>query len=264
MDKDLEKKKSYGEQYEELLEKQGYLFVNDPPAELLAEKRYTYQDYLDWPEDERVELIDGKIYYMAAPSKRHQELLGRLHLSFGNYLHGKKCEVFVAPFDVRIDLLTGNDSVVQPDVLVVFDKDKLDEKGLNGTPDLVVEVLSTSNRSNDLIRKYNKYREVGVREYWIVDPEKEEIMINLLSADKSHYINKTYQKGDEIKVYILDKLIINVTDTFDGYQGKEIVEVEVARFEIAKNLLEMGMSIESVVAASRLTVEQIEELVMKG
>jgi len=259
-EKDLEKKKNYGEQYQELLEEQGYLFVNDPPvAEVIT--RYTYQDYLDWPEDERVELIDGQIYYMAAPSWNHQELLLKLGTRFGNYLHGKKCDVIVAPFDVRIDFAIGNDSIIQPDILVVCDREKLiNGKSLKGAPDFIIEILSPSNRGHDLVVKYNKYLEVGVCEYWIVDPDKEEIMVDILSDDKSHYIRTTYKKGDEIKVTILDDLIINVTDTFEGYRGGEIVEVEQRIFAIAKKMIERGDALIEIAELTNLTIEQINDL----
>jgi len=257
----MKDKKNYGELYQEMLEKQGYLFVNDPPAEALVEKRYTYEDYLTWPKDERVELIDGKIYFMAAPSDRHQDLLGEIGTRIRNYLHGKKCRVFWAPFDVRIDFLIGNDSVVQPDVLVVCDENKLDGKGVNGAPDFVIEILSPSNRRHDLLTKYNKYLEVGVCEYWIVDPMKEEILVNLLTADKKQYITTTFKKGDEIKVSILEDLTINVTDLFDGYQGKEIVEVEAVRIEIARQMFDSGFTVELISQMTKLSVAEIEKIV---
>ena len=255
------KKKDYGQEYQEMLEKQGYLFVNDPPAAVLEDKRYTYDDYLNWPEDERVELIDGKIYFMAAPSQKHQELLLEMGTRFNNYLHGKKCDVIVAPFDVRIDFLIGNDSVVQPDVLVVCDKEKLaDGKSLKGAPDFIIEVVSPSNRSHDFVRKYNKYLEVGVREYWIVDPMKEEVSVNLLTDDKTHYLTNIFKKGDEIKVTILDDLTINITHLFDGYPGKEIVEVEQRVFEIAKNMLSQGVSINIIASSTGLSEDDVKSL----
>ena len=203
------------------------------------ERIYTYEYYLNWPEDERVELIDGKIYNMSAPTEKHQRLLGDLYLRFGNYLHGKSCEVYISPFDVRIDLGLGKDSVVQPDLVVICDLEHLDEKGLNGPPTLIIEVLSPSNPNHDRVLKYNKYLSVGVKEYWIVDPRKEAIMVNLLKS--GYYETTTYQKGDLIKVSVLENLTINVTDLFEGYKGKEIIEVEMAREEerdIANKLLE--------------------------
>ena len=258
-------KKNYGEQYQEMLEKQGYLFVNDPPAaETLTEKRYTYEDYLNWPEGERIELIDGQIHYMASPNTKHQRLKLLLCQRFSNYLHGKECEVFDAPFDVKIDFDIGEDSVVQPDILVICDKEKLDEKRLNGAPDLAIEILSPSTKSHDLVWKYNKYCEIGVREYWTVDPEKEEITVNILAEDKKLYHAEKYYKGNSIKVFILENLIINVTDLFVGYKGKEIVEIEQRVFEIAKRLLEMGLPIDSVAQGAGVSIEKVKELMENG
>jgi len=148
-------------------------------------------------------------------------------LRFGIYLHGKSCTVYFAPFDVRIDLGLGKDSVVQPDLVVICDLELLDEKGLNGAPDLVIEILSPSNPIHDEVRKYNKYLSVGVKEYWIVDPKKEEVTVNLLKS--GYYESIIYVKGDRIKVSVLADLLINVADLFKGYKGNEIVEVEEAR-----------------------------------
>jgi len=188
----------------------------------------------------------------------HQQILRDVALRFVNYLHGKFCKVYIAPFDVRIDLGLGKDSVVQPDLVVVCDLELLDEKGLNGPPTLIIEVLSPSNPNHDRVLKYNKYLSVGVKEYWIVDPRKEAIMVNLLKS--GYYETTTYQKGDLIKVSILENLIINVIDLFEGYKGKEIVEVEAARIEMANSLLSSGMSIEDVAKHSKLPIEEVEKL----
>ena len=196
-----------------------------------ADKVYTYEDYLNWntEEDGRIELIDGKIYFMAAPSEKHQKLLGRLSNRFGNYLHGKSCDYYFAPFDVRIDLDLGKDSAVQPDLVVVCDDEKLTEQGLDGSPDLVIEILSKSTARRDRVIKFNKYLDAGVKEYWIVDPNREDVVVNLLKSGR--YVARTYVKGDVIKVSILDDLYINVTDLFEGYKGDEIEEIEAARKE---------------------------------
>jgi len=196
------------------------MMVKEASATYKAERIYTYEDYLNWPEDERVELIDGKIYNMSAPTEKHQRLLGDLHLRFGVYLHGKSCDVYISPFDVRIDLGLGKDSVVQPDLVVVCNLELLDEKGLNGPPTLVIEVLSPSNPNHDRVLKYNKYLSVGVKEYWIVDPRKEEIMVNLLKS--GHYETTIYQKGDLIKVSVLENLTINVT----GIKEKKLLKLK--------------------------------------
>jgi len=245
------------------------MLVKEASAAYKAERIYTYEDYLNWPEDERVELIDGKIYNMSAPTEKHQRLLGDLHLRFGNYLHGKSCEAYISPFDVRIDLGLGKDSVVQPDLVVICDLELLDEKGLNGPPTLIIEVLSPSNPNHDRVLKYNKYLSVGVKEYWIVDPRKEEIMVNLLKS--GYYETTIYKKGDLIKVSVLENLTINTADLFDGYQGSEIVEVEMAReeerelaktekIETIKKLIDLEMPIEQIAEVVDIEIEFISNL----
>ena len=241
-----------------------------PPSPPIIQKPrlYTYKDYLNWPEDERVELIDGIIYNMSAPSEEHQRLLGDLHLKFRIYLQGKECRVYLSPFDVRIDLDIGGDSVVQPDIVVICEIDQLDEKGLNGAPDLAIEILSPSSINHDKIRKYNKYLSVGVREYWIVDPKNEEITVNILKFNNYH--TTIYQKGDIIKVHILDNLYINTTYLFDGYEGSEIMEVELARIEeqekaeyekatMIKRFLELGLSNEAIAKGVNVDISIVIE-----
>jgi Uma2 family endonuclease len=138
-------------------------------AESLEE--YTYEDYESFPEDFRCELIDGVVYMMSAPDMWHQEMLGMIHLKIGNYLSGKKCRVFLAPFDVR--LFPRKDkkdrTVVQPDIIIVCDEDKLsDGKACRGAPDVVIEILSESTRSHDLNTKKEKYERAGVKQYVVV------------------------------------------------------------------------------------------------
>lgn len=246
-----------------------------------VDRIYTYEDYLNWPEEERIELIDGKIYYMLTPTKKHQELLLRLSMRFGNYLHGKSCDVYFAPLDVRIDLDLEKDSVVQPDLVVICDDEKLDEKGLNGAPDLAIEVLSKSTASKDKIIKYNKYLSVGVREYWLVDPIREMVMVNIFNSGR--YELETYFKGDVIKPTVFDNLYINVSDLFEGRKSSEIVEVEVARAEertvagklieaerekaearkseIARKLLKTEIPMEQIVEIAGLDLKVIQKLV---
>lgn len=236
-----------------------------------AECIYTYEDYLNWSEDERIELIDGKIYYMSAPTEKHQRLLVALTLRFGIYLHGKPCKVYVSPFDVRIDLGLAKDSVVQPDLIVICDNEKLDERGLNGEPDLVIEIVSSSNPNHDKVLKYNKYLQVGVKEYWIVDPVKNEVMVNLLSEKKDRYITTIHTKADVIKVHILDGLSVNIADLFDGRESDEVIEVETARkeeqlvastqlLEIAKKLLKRSLSIEQVAEITAIDLGELQRI----
>lgn len=137
--------------------------------------RYTYADYLTWPDEARYELIDGVAYLMApAPTRVHQELVGEIYFQTRNALEGKPCRAYVAPFDVRLpkageaDALV--DTVVQPDVLVVCDETKLDERGMRGAPDWVVEVLSPSSSGHDQTVKLAAYERAGVPEVWFVHP----------------------------------------------------------------------------------------------
>jgi len=132
------------------------------------EQPISYQAFLDmeWGENERVELIDGRIYMMSVPSLRHQIVLGNLHGQLYSYLHGKKCKALISPLAVRLN----NDTEVQPDLVVVCDLQKLINRGCNGAPDLVVEILSRSTSMHDRHTKFMLYMEAGVPEYWIVDP----------------------------------------------------------------------------------------------
>ena len=208
------------------------LVVKEPgAAEYKIDVDAEYEKYLNLPEMLRVEFIDGQIYYLGEPSRKHQELLGELHARFYNYLHGKPCKVYMAPFGVKIDFDFNpcSKNTLQPDLLVICKDEKLDDKGLNGAPDLVVEILSPSNFRHDRVFKYQKYMTVGVKEYWLVDPMKEVVDVNLLKSGR--YRAKTYVKGDVIRVSILDDLYINVTDLFDGYEGDEIKEIELVREE---------------------------------
>ena len=139
------------------------------------DRHYTYGDYRAWPEDVRYELIDGTAWLMTpAPGRRHQEMVGEIYRQAANALVGGSCRAYVAPFDVRLpkadeadDLI---DTVVQPDVLVVCDRDKLDDAGVRGAPDWVVEVLSQSTAAHDQTRKLAAYERAGVAEVWLVHP----------------------------------------------------------------------------------------------
>lgn len=147
-------------------------------------KTYTYADYLLWKFKERVELIKGKILEMSpAPSTNHQIVSGNLHGQLYKVFEGKVCKLFSAPFDVRLPNKEHSDkiyTVVQPDLCVVCDPNKLDEKGCLGAPDLVIEILSPSNSKREMKEKFDLYEESGIQEYWIVFPAEETILINVL------------------------------------------------------------------------------------
>ncbi|MBU1487810.1 Uma2 family endonuclease [bacterium] len=182
------------------------------------EERFTYGDYLKWPDEERWELIDGVAYDMSpAPSRWHQEVLGNIFARFHNYLKDKPCQVYVAPFDVRLpEFDEANEeieTVVQPDITVVCDKDKLDDRGCRGAPDMLIEILSPYTAKKDLVTKHRLYERHKVKEYWIFDPATDEVVVFKLKGDK-YSEPKEYKKEDKVKVDILPDLEIDLSAIF--------------------------------------------------
>jgi Uma2 family endonuclease len=180
---------------------------------ILKEERYfTYADYAAWGDDERYELIDGVPYLMApAPSVRHQDIAGKLITRFSNFLAGKPCKAFVSPIDVRLNADAEDDTVVQPDVIVVCDKGKIGEQSINGAPDLVVEVLSPSSEHYDSGVKLDRYLDAGVRECWIVNPEARTVRTYFGEAGETV---KVYRETDVIESNILPGLNIPLAEIF--------------------------------------------------
>jgi len=172
----------------------------------------TLEQYEALPENVRAEVFDGQIYYMASPSQIHQAILTELLVSIRNYLRKKdsECQVFPAPFDVKLSdrPLT----IVQPDLMVVCDKNKLDGKRCNGAPDFIIEIVSPGNPSDDYIRKAYYYKNYGVREYWIVDPKRRIVTVNYFERD---LLNIQYSHESTIKVSIYDDLYINFSEIAD-------------------------------------------------
>lgn len=182
---------------------------------------YSYADYLRWTFEERVEIIKGKFFNMSpAPIRIHQEVSVNLLTLFSNYLKGKKCKVYHAPFDVRLpnkpeDPFDKIQSVVQPDLCIVCKNNLLDEKGLNGAPDLIVEILSPSTENRDLNQKYQLYQENKVKEYWVAYPKEELIDVFLLDSKTGRYLPALrYGISDEIPINLFDGYSINCTDIF--------------------------------------------------
>ena len=176
-------------------------------------RRYTYADYRTWDDSERWELIDGIPYAMSpAPTRSHQKVVGRIYSRLEHFLRGKTCEVYISPFDVRLNAGTKDDTVVQPDILVVCDKSKLDESGCTGAPDMVVEVLSPSTARRDRWLKFTRYIKAGVREYWIVDPETKTASVHLLKDGA--YTVDVYSDEDTVPVHVLDGCKIDLGEVF--------------------------------------------------
>ena len=184
-------------------------------------KKYTYGDYLNWPDDIRCELIAGVIYDMTpAPMRKHQDILRDISVQFVNFLKNKRCKVYIAPFDVRLpggmekDELV--DTVVQPDISIICDKKKLDEKGCRGAPDIVVEIISPSTASKDMKEKLNLYEKHGVKEYWIVHPDEKIVMVFSQTGKRGFGKPQVYSENDIIKVKRFKGLSINLTDVFEA------------------------------------------------
>lgn len=181
--------------------------------------RFNYKLYQTWPEDERWELIEGEAYNMSpAPNTEHQNISGEIFGNIWQFLKDKQCRVFSAPFDIRLSEMDNPqeldiETVVQPDIVVICNKNKIDKKGCLGAPDIVVEILSPSTGYKDETSKLALYEKYGVREYWIVNPDAKYIMIYRLKDDK--YEKPEYLKDNDILASIvLEGLTIKLQDIF--------------------------------------------------
>lgn len=176
---------------------------------LLKDNRYTSEDYWNLPEGTRAELIDGKFYDMAPPSRIHQEISYQLSRVIGNYIaeKGGSCKVYPAPFAVNLD--ADDKNWVEPDISVICDPNKLTDRGCSGAPDLIVEIVSPSSSKMDYGKKNALYSETGVREYWIVDPTKERVIVYRYEEDAAPTL---YTFTQSITVGIYKDLSITVAD----------------------------------------------------
>ena len=175
---------------------------------LPREQVYTTDDIYALPDGERAELIDGQIYMMGTPSRIHQKLVGQLSRIIGNYIesnHGS-CGIYPAPFAVFIK--KDDKNYVEPDISVICDKNKLSDRGCEGAPDFIIEIVSPSSRRMDYYKKCALYAESGVREYWIVDPEKQRTMIYRYEDDAAPMIVPFEQ---DLAVGIYNNFMINVS-----------------------------------------------------
>lgn len=170
-------------------------------------KVYTEDDYNNLPEDVRAELIEGQIYYQAAPSRIHQEILSYLHIEIGNYIRSKggSCKVYPAPFAVKLSENSKN--IIEPDISIICNPDKLTERGCTGSPDWIVEIVSPGNSSHDYVLKLNLYMTAGVREYWIVNPQVKSILVYYF--DEANLAPKSYTFNDKVKANIYNDLYID-------------------------------------------------------
>lgn len=184
-------------------------------------QRYTYEDYLNWDTEDRYELIYGVPYLQEAPSTEHQRILANLAFELMTYFRASKsqCEVFLAPFDVRLikNVQYYDDSkidcVVQPDISVVCDKNKLDKRGCVGSPHLVVEILSDSTASKDYIQKLNLYQFNEIKEYWIVSPKNKDMQIFKLNHG-TYGEPDNFKREDIMKSSLFEGLEINLSNIF--------------------------------------------------
>ena len=186
-------------------------------------KRYSYADYFKWKFEERVELIKGFIHKMSpAPSPSHQTVFGNLFLEIGYFFKNKSCKVFAAPFDVRLpDSKKQIDdnvvyTVIQPDISVICDSEKIDTRGCIGAPDLVIEILSPGNSKKEMGIKFDLYEENGVKEYWIVEPLGKVIYVYILENGKFNGL-KPFIEDDEISSTLFPELRFAVKDVFEGF-----------------------------------------------
>ena len=193
-------------------------------------KKYTYEEFLEIDND-RYELLDGELYLMSAPSRLHQEVVGELYRQIANYLQDKNCKPFVAPLNVKFSEKKNKYcTVVQPDVMVVCDKDKLSDKGIEGPPDLVIEVLSQYNASHDTFYKFNLYQYYGVKEYWIIDMQRQVITPYTLNKDRVYTLPKIYKLTEDIKISILKNCNISLKRVFE--ENEQLLKEEDEEYEV--------------------------------
>lgn len=185
-------------------------------SDLDLTKQYSYSDYLLWKFSERVELIKGFIMKMSpAPSTNHQQISQNINYELLTFFKKKPCSVFEAPFDVRLNIKSTkkNITVVQPDICVICDESKIDERGCEGSPDLIVEIISHNNSKHDLQTKFNLYQEAKVQEYWIVEPMEKMVLVYSL-LDGQYVGSKPYTVGDVLQSKLFSEFKIDIDEVF--------------------------------------------------
>jgi len=183
-------------------------------------KKYNYADYLTWKFQERVELFKGRIFKMSpAPNLRHQRICGDFHGELYIHLKGKSCQVFSAPFDVRLPVSFKKgevSTVVQPDLCVICDDSILDKQGCNGSPDLVVEVLSPGNSKKEMQQKFDLYEEAAVKEYWLVHPIDETVIVYSLNENDEFIGSRIFSENDKITSKAIEGFKLDLNVIFNG------------------------------------------------
>lgn len=191
---------------------------------------YSYQDYLSWPDNERWEIIEGMAYakeggiqaMSPAPSRRHQAVQGALFFQIYAFLRGQTCQVYTAPLDVclRLSEQAEETTVVQPDILVICDPHKLTERGCQGSPDWIIEVVSPGSAAMDYVKKLNLYERFGVKEYWVVHPHEETIMVFVLNTEGKYGRPQTYVAENQVGVSLFEQaLVIDFATIFAEIAG---------------------------------------------
>ena len=196
-------------------DEEDFQLVEEPDASV----NYTYADYLKWKFEERLELIRGKIMKMGAPTTLHQQVALRLVSKIYKSPERKTCQVFIAPFDVRLPVKNRKKdyqitTVVQPDICVICDESKIDARGCCGAPDFVAEILSPGNTKRDVRTKYELYEESGVKEYWIIHPSDETVALFLLNKAQRFDGAKMYAAGDILTSSAVTGFTLNVSEIF--------------------------------------------------
>jgi Uma2 family endonuclease len=194
----------------------------DTLEELDLSKQYSYADYLKWHFKERLELIRGSIFKMSpAPSRRHQAIVWNLNGIIWSFLKNRSCQAYTAPFDVRLPIRDKKSNqeittVLQPDICVICDSAKLDDQGCIGAPDLVIEVLSPGNSGKEMKSKFDVYEESGVREYWVVYPDYEHVLIFTLNESGKFVGQHPKVNGDVLKSAVFPELVIDLSEVFEN------------------------------------------------
>lgn len=192
------------------------------PAKKQAEI-FTYADYQAWDDKERWEIINGEAYNMTpAPSTKHQLIIAELIRKIGNQLEGRACKAVPAPFDVRLRIENEKEedikNIVQPDISVICDKNKLDEKGCLGAPDLIIEIISPSTSRKDRMEKFYLYEQAGVNEYWLISPEDKIVEVFILGENSEYGRPKIYDETHTVPFTAVNNVIIDLKTIFEAVE----------------------------------------------